>query len=149
MNKISRYLGLKDSHPTMIKLQKLSDLADELKISFDFSENGTYVEDQDFPDKNFIMYDLETDSGVMQFPPALEFRITYTNPAYLAEEKRLREELDEKNRVRREQEAEARRIKQEKIEEERKALLARQAIETERKEREQLAALKAKYPDAH
>lgn len=140
---VFRYLRLKDNHPVMEKLMKLSDYAEELGISISFSHHGTIVEDTDWHGPRLVMSEIIDngyENGVMEWPPATEFKIVYENPVWTAEEARKEEEY---------------RRQQEKLEAERQRNLiesnkraeAQRMEQLELRERVQLAALKTKYPD--
>jgi hypothetical protein len=117
---IARRLILKDNHPTMVKLDKLFGLAEELGLSFSFHHYGTSVHDSErdsnLPELIMLDADHQQDEGVMDFPPTLEFKLVYDNPAYLAEQKRLNYELVRANleKKRLEDEAWAKKLAQEK-----------------------------------
>lgn len=87
MNKLSQYLRLKDSHPTMQKLDKLFALAEELGISIAFNSYGVATvydskHGKDLPP--FRMQDIDNPDYPMEsLPPTLEFQVVYENPKYL------------------------------------------------------------------
>lgn len=140
--KPSQYLKLTDNHPTMVKLYKLYDLAEELGISISFSSHRSFVSDRDRDESlpPLIIEDTDNGEAIGEWPPCCEFKVYYDNPAYLAEQKA---ELEERNRLRQEEEnkRESARKAKEKAEEE-----ARMRA-LEQKERAELARLKAKYND--
>lgn len=83
----SRYMRLRENHPTMVKLEKLFAFADELGISIAFNSNGpAHLYDKDFVDGEapLIISDIDSPGASMDsFPCTLDFKITYENPAYL------------------------------------------------------------------
>lgn len=140
-DKICKQLRLKDNHPTMVKLNKLYDLTEELGISLTFvNARAVIVHDNDrdsnLPD--LLMEDLEEGHEIEHWPPTFEYKVVYDNPAYLAEEKRLNEERL-KNRKEAEAIMEAQRKAKEQAEKERKER------EIELKERAELERLQNKY----
>ena len=140
--KISEYMRLKDNHPTMVKLQKLYDLAEELKIQISFSQSLSVVNDRDLPEDHpmFRLEDLDSGEAVEEWPPTFEYKIIYQNPAYITEETRLRKEREATAVAENKKKAEAQVARRKAEEEERKQ-------ETERKERAELARLKRKYEE--
>lgn len=140
--KISPYLKLRDNHPTMVKLQKLYELADELGIHISFHSHRTVVQDNDQKQDLPPMFLEELDSGesIQEWPPVFEYKVIYQNPAHIAQENAEREERD---KIRKAEEAkrEADRKAKEKVEAD-----ARKRAE-EQRERAELARLKAKYND--
>lgn len=140
--KISQYLKLKDNHPTMIKLQKLYDLAEDLGISISFHNHRTIVEDRE-RDRNLPTMFLEEVDGsesVGEWPPIFEYKVIYDNPAYLAQQKAEQEERDKKRK-----EEEAKKEAERKAKEDAEKI--RRAKAEEQRERTELARLKAKYND--
>jgi len=137
-----RYLRLLDNHPTMVKLNKLAELADELGITILFSSHTTVVYDNEFPNP-IEMYDADHGSEypVSDFPPTMEFVLRYENPEYikLKEEERIK---FEEERVQREK-AKQEEIKRKAAEDQR-----RRELETTRIEMAELARLKEKYGDS-
>jgi hypothetical protein len=140
MNKVARRLILKDDHPTMVKLNKLADLAEELGISISFYGQSTLINDRDreigLPE--LLIEDIESNEPVDVFPPNFEFKVIYDNPIWV-EQKRL--EYEEYCRTRNEKAAQAKAEKE---------LAEKQAAERvaelqEMRERATLAALKSKY----
>ena len=134
VKKISKRLFLKDTHPTMVKINKLYDLAEELGISFHFESGCCLVLDNDrdsnLPD--LLLEDIEENHHVNSFPVVTEFKVVYDNPAYLAEQKRQYDA--------RKIEGAARRAK---LKEEEEIILKeqqRQKVEQARKEYERLKA---------
>lgn len=138
--KLSKRLMLKDTHPTMQKIQKLYALAEDLGITISFHGQATTVEDRDRDSNLPILYleDLDDGEGPQMWPPTFEFKLVYDNPAFLAEQKR---EWDERRA------AEAAKTKD--TEDKRKAKeaaeKAREAKAKEDRERKLLAELKEKY----
>jgi hypothetical protein len=140
--KIFPYLKLKDNHPTMVKLYKLYELADELGIHIGFGSHRTIVQDND-RDPNLpplFLEDMENGEAIQEWPPVFEYNVIYDNPAHLAKQK---EEHEERDKVRKAEEAkrEADRKAKEKAE------VEARARENEQKERAELARLRAKYND--
>jgi hypothetical protein len=140
MAKIPQYLRLKDNHPTMIKLMKLYDLADELKIQLSFHGQTMIVEDGD-RDPNLPhlrLEDLESGDAPGEWPPGCEFKVIYENPAYLEEQAKEQEEYRKKR-------AEEEKARAEALARKRKEEEEKRAKEIEESERFLLAKLKAKY----
>lgn len=136
----SKYLRCRDEHPTVVKLQKLFDLADELGISFEIIEQSCVVYDSE-RDSNLPglqLQDIETGDFGGVFPPPLEYKLIYDNPVYLKEQQ---DRLEEDRRLSKER-AETLRLQfeQEKIANEKKKQLVIEA-----KERALLSELKLKY----
>ena len=78
---MAKQFKLKDNHPTMIKLNKLFELADELGISISFYGHRAVVNDIDRSDDDPILYleDIEdTNNNMAEFPPATEFKVVYS-----------------------------------------------------------------------
>lgn len=140
--KIFQYLKLKDNHPTMVKLAKLADLAEELGISISFSNYYAQVHDRDRDDSlpPLRMEELDGGEAVGEWPPIFEYKVIYENPAYLAQQEAERKERDQKRK-----EEEAKRESERKAKEEADRLARERAVE--QKERAELARLKAKYND--
>ncbi len=85
MTEIPKMMRLKESHPTMKKYLELSALADKLGICIEFNSYRTTMTDNDFPDREYVIEDLEHDShccAVSHFPYSLEVNILYDNPEY-------------------------------------------------------------------
>lgn len=140
--KIARRLVLRENHTTAIKITKLCDLANELKISISFYNQRVIVEDED-RDKNLptlYLEDIEEGQWFEDFPFQSEYKLVYDNPEYLAQQKAEQEELDRERaedfRIAKEQEEIRARTE---AEEKAKALKAR--------ELRILAELKEKYKD--
>lgn len=142
MTAIAKKLRLKDDHPTMVKVYKLMELADDLGISFEFcGQGGVVVHDYDCKLPTLILEDIEPDHWFQEFPFATEFKITCDNPAYLAQAKI---EEEKRLKVQREALAEAQRKQEEaRLEKEKQ-----EALRIERAEREELARLQTKYKEA-
>lgn len=140
--KIFPWLKLKDNHPTMVKLYKLYELAEELGIHISFGSHRTIVQDNDRDEKlpPLFLEDIDNGEAIQEWPPTFEFKVIYQNPEHVAKEKAEQEERD---RVRKAEEAkrEADRKAKEKAEAD-----ARKRAE-EQRERAELARLKAKYND--
>jgi hypothetical protein len=141
----ARYLVLKDNHPTMVKLNKLYALAEELGIRINFSSRGcgpATVDDneRDLNLPSLIIEDLDNGEYIHEWPPTFEFKVYYDNPKYLEEK---RQEEEEWHRTRMEREKAER--------EERKKKAAAEAAEKQRSielaERAELARLKSKYQE--
>ena len=130
MAKTSQYLRLKDNHPTMIKLMKLYQLADELKIHLTFHGQTLIVEDEDRdPNLPYLrLEDLESGDSPGEWPPTCEFKVIYENPAYLEEQAKEREEARQKRAEQDRLRAEAQAKKQKEEDE----LRAKQLEESER-----------------
>lgn len=85
----SRYLRLKDNHPTMVKLNKLIDLANELGISLTFTRFACSIQDKDCKIPNLRLKDIENDhmssdrQQIDCFPYEMEFVIIGDNPDYI------------------------------------------------------------------
>ena len=78
---MAKQFKLKDNHPTMIKLNKLFELADELGISISFYGHRAVVNDIDRSNNDPILYleDIEdTNNNMAEFPPATEFKVVYS-----------------------------------------------------------------------
>lgn len=135
----SRFLRLKDNHPTMQKLEKLFALADELGISISFNAHGpatVYDSNRatvDLPP--FSLQDIDNPEYPMEhFPPTLEYRVIYENPEWLATQERVKaaEEIEKKRLA---AEEETKRIR-------------RQKEEAERKKRDRIRDLKSEIATA-
>jgi hypothetical protein len=87
--KIYPYLKLKDNHPTMVKLNKLYELAEELGISISFGPQRTFVEDRDRDNSlpPLILEDIDNGESIQEWPPTFEYKVYYDNPAHRAKEK--------------------------------------------------------------
>lgn|SRR5574337_232066 len=140
--KASRYLKLRDNHPTMVKLYKLYDLAEELGISISFGSHRTIVDDnernKDLPP--LYLEDIDNGESVQEWPPTTEFKVYFDNPEYLAKEKAENEARDKQRK-----EEEAKREADRKAKEQAQKEAAKRA--EEQRERAELARLKAKYND--
>lgn len=147
---ISKRLVLRDSHPTMVKLQKIWAMAEDLGITISFEgTQACVVSDRDRDEKlpELVMEDVESGEGIGSFPPQFEYKVVFENPAYLAEQKRLADE-----RIKKQEEEERIRKEKSRLASEaakaREAEKARQrAIELEKEERTLLKTLQAKYPN--
>jgi hypothetical protein len=142
VKKVSPLLKLKESHPTMVKLFKLYDLAEKLGIHISFGGHRTIVQDNDRDEKlpPLFLEDIDSGEAVQEWPPVFEFKVIYDNPAFLAKEQ---EERKERNRLAEEQEAK----REAALKAKQKADAEKRAREEERKDRAELARLKAKYND--
>lgn len=135
--KIPQFLKLKDNHPTMVKLMKLYDLAEELQLTLSF-ESGTCSVMDGETGLEVMLEDIEPNHMVFGFPHGTEFKLIYENPKY-------REQQDAEYAERRKKEAAAEKAAKDKLAEkirEAEAAVARRHEEVERKK---LAELKAKY----
>jgi len=137
---IPQYLRLKDNHPTMVKFNKLCELAEELGISIEWHGQDVIIEDAE-RDKDLppiFLKDIEQDHWFDSFPPNTEFKMIYNNPEFLK-----RQELEHQKYLSEKAERERAALEQKRIAEE-QARLRRQR-ELEDSERAMLEALKAKY----
>jgi hypothetical protein len=135
---IPRTIELDENHPTMIKLNQLMDLADDLGLKLYLHGQSLVVQDNKSNLPPLLIEDIEPNHYINVFPPNMEFRLIYDNPEYLAQRKRESEreqaEWEEKRRIAKE-----------------KAELARQQAEQlrlkqiEDSERATLRFLKSKY----
>lgn len=91
---IPQFKRLLDNHPTMVKLQKLFDLAMKLGITISFNGHDTIVEDIDGGISLPLMRlrGAESDSPVDTVPYDLEYKVVFESSEYIAEQKRLEEE---------------------------------------------------------
>ena len=137
---IAQVLKLKDAHPTMIKLNKLYDLAEELGIRISFGTRETLVHDLERDNKlpPLLLQDLDNGESIQDWPPCFEYKAVYRNPAWLAKETAENEERT-KARVADFAKQESERQAKE------QAIADAQAREQELKERAELARLKNKY----
>jgi hypothetical protein len=72
---MNRYT-LKDNHPDMIKLNRVCELMDELKMSFESARAGDAI--VTIGDKEYSIIDAEdTSHAIWSFPPFTEFRLTF------------------------------------------------------------------------
>ena len=136
-NKVSQYLRMSEKNSTVVKLEKLFALADELKIRLSCDNNHIIVDDEEC-DKSIEYIQLlpiEQRAGdyneEMSIPPRTEYKLVYENPAYIKQrrleieeyQKRIAAELEEK-RIANEnaiKQAEIKRLKQ--IEDSERAIL--------------------------
>lgn len=140
-NKISEWLKLKDSHPTMIKLMKLYDLANELGIHIQFGHRSVILdEDRDVNLPPMFLEDLDNGDSVTEWPPTFDFKVVSENPEYKAAAKQAHNEWKAKEAEKEQLLIEAKRAKEQAEQE-----IKRQEIET--KELKELARLKKKYED--
>jgi hypothetical protein len=136
---IPRQLRYKDNHPTMVKFDKICQLADELGIHLSFDGRSTTIEDRDNKTPTYVfLEDIETDDCVNDFPPSLEFKMVRENPEFRAEQERLAEDHRKERDAREKKEREAAFAAE-------KARAEKAAKELEAKERRQLAELRKKY----
>jgi len=147
ITKITKYVRLKENHPTMIKLNKVINLLDDLEMSFDLepTDRNLFFSDGE---KDFEIQDIEDNHGIYTFPPTTEFVVLTLNPEYV---KKQREKEEQRKKQREAHEA--------KLKEEEKARLERIKLECEKEELERQEKLKAselemlktlynKYPNA-
>jgi hypothetical protein len=136
---IAQYLRLKDNHPTMVKLNKLYDLAKDLGITISFNGHVTVVHDNDRDDLPHLrLEDMDSNDSIKDWPPASEFMVIYENPAHIAERKQLFEQqmAEIKRLVKEADERDAIKKQEQEVEHLRKV---------EEQERAKLVELKAKY----
>lgn len=144
--KVSQYLRMSSTNPTMIKLEKLFALAEDLQIRLDFDHNQVIVLDGEADPSidciqmvpiEFNVNDCYSDVE-MSFPPRTDYKLIYENPVYT---KQKAIELEEWHAARDAQEK-ADCIAKEKEEADR---LAKAKKELEDHEKALLASLKLKY----
>ena len=118
----AQYLRARESHSTMVKLDKLLELMESLRLSVSVEGENILLHDGDFPGRTFIFVD--TDSGrpneCYEFPPTCEFYLRFENPAYTT--------FQEQERVKWQQELERRNIAKKEEEEKRKVELAKSRL---------------------
>lgn len=134
----AQYLRLKESHPTMVKLAKLCEFADELGIQLSYYGMRTLLQDSDMPNITMYVDDIESKDAINEFPFTFEYKITYENQVWLKER-----QLESEKRAAELKEAEIKRIaaeEQKRIEGEKKA-----QDKKKQEELKLLADLKAKY----
>lgn len=77
-------MRLKDNHPTMQKLMRLYELADEIGLSLNFDDPNrpfaVIVHDDAYPGVRFELRYIEPHWHVTSWPPTSEFRVTYEAP---------------------------------------------------------------------
>jgi hypothetical protein len=136
--KIPEYMRLKDTHSTMVKLDKLAAFAEELGISLNFFQQATFIQDNGLPQDHPQLRLEDTDNGeaISEWPPVFEYKVIFENPAYLADQKIKHEEY-----VKREAERERERLAKAKAEKE------AHALQVEKAERAELARLQKKFRD--
>lgn len=145
INSMPKYLRLKEKHPTAKKFFKLCQEADELGISLEICADRMSLTDRDQPNVIFFVDDIEDDRGdrsFSSFPPPTECKIIHEDLIHAAAEQKAMD--DERKRLDNE------RAVKEKLEAERRAAAeikrrAEAEIANEKRERELLAQLKAKY----
>lgn len=139
---IAHYLRLKDNHPTMKKLLDLYHYAETIGIGITFDHNGAIVHDDEWDGPMLVMRYIEEDTndGVTEWPPSTDFKVTYENPVWVAEEERKMQE-----HLRQLEEAARQRSEAAKKAAETRAENARR--EKEERDRKELARLKELYPD--
>ncbi len=94
-NPPTQYLVLKENHPTMVKFNKLYDLAEELGIKISFSIGICIIQDRGIPHL-FEVRDVEDYHGITSFPHGMETKIVYENPEYVAYRAQEQKEYEEK-----------------------------------------------------
>ena len=83
-----RYMRLKETHPTMVKLDKLYQLAEELGIHIEFLGQATIVRDEQVKGlPPCRMEDVDNREAISEWPPTFEYCLHYDNPAFIAAEK--------------------------------------------------------------
>lgn len=138
----AKRLVLKDNHPTMIRFNKLCQVADELGLRISFHGQAMVLEDlhrENLPP--LMIEDIEEDhthTWCADFPPGTEVKLVYDNPVYLEEKRKEQEERDRKYH-------EEQRLAQEKRLAAEEAERKRVERETEAQDRKLFAELKAKY----
>lgn len=122
----SRYLRLKENHPTIQKLDKIFALADELGIRIIFSDHGPahiYDRERDSELPILSLQDIENSDYPMEtFPPTMEYKVIYMNPEWIRQKEES--ELAEARRKAQEQKE-----RQQREEEQRKIEAARKRLE--------------------
>lgn len=118
---VPHYLRLKASHPTLIKFQKLAELADELGlvIAIDGGQMAVYDRDQPYV---FNVRDTEQtgwEKSFYSFPPSTEYFIKYENPEYIRLEKIKHEKYKTEQKEKEEQAKAAKLLAEKAAEEER------------------------------
>jgi len=140
MKEVPQYFRLKADHPTLIKFEKLADLADELGLVISIDGGQMVIYDRDKP-YSFNVRDIEQTSwekSFTSFPPCTEYFIKYENPEHIKLEKIKLEQWKAEQKEIEDKEKAAKIEAERKQEEERiKAI--------EEKERKMLSELKAKY----
>lgn len=77
----AQYLKLLDTHPTMVKIKQLHDLAEELGITISFYGGKCLVQDRGIPHL-FELRDIEKSLSVTSFPYGTETEVVYLNPEH-------------------------------------------------------------------
>ena len=79
----SRFLKLKDQHPSFLKLEKIFSLMDELNIGFTFNGNSiNFVDTEQKRFDTFYIEDIEENHSVTSLPPSTEYKVLVDNPEY-------------------------------------------------------------------
>jgi len=126
-----------ENHPTVQKINKLCEVAQELGVYVQFFGHRTFVTDKEFPGRLYDISDIgNSDEAISDFPPQLDYKLTFENPKWTNwnNENNARREKE-----RRQAEAEERRVREEEERQKARAL--------EERERQELARLKEKYRD--
>lgn len=74
-DKTARY-RLKDDHPLKKRLDELCEKAEELQIYITFFGNRTLICDLQ-TNKIYDLEDLDSGECIMEFPPKLEYKLTF------------------------------------------------------------------------
>lgn len=148
IQKPTKFLRLKDNHPTMVKLQELMTAAEKLGLWLEFGQGYCLLHDHDRPDAVLHVYDLDHEfDPIDTFPPTLDFKVLMDNPAYQEwvkqESERQDRELAKAMRLAEKKKKKLREVAELRAAEER----AQAAIRLENAERAELARLKAKYKE--
>jgi len=93
---IPQWIRLKIGHPTLAKLVKLFNHADELGIHLSFKNGYPTIKDYELPDTHpvFWLQYIDDDSSVLECPPLFDFKIIHKNPDFLAEQERILNEYN-------------------------------------------------------
>lgn len=68
---------LSSDHPSMKKLEKLMNYAEELGLNFDFTlHDKTIMSDTDQPNKEFLLTDFESEDALREFPYHFNFKVS-------------------------------------------------------------------------
>jgi hypothetical protein len=72
-------MRLKETHPTVIKLEKLFDYMAELGLTISVTRMGeTLVWDNEWPNKDLMVKDADNGEPISTtFPPNLEYKVIY------------------------------------------------------------------------
>ena len=85
---------LRDDDPTLIKFNKLCELAEDLGITLRFKGNNCFIEDRDRVPNSppIFLRDTEKAYSFDTFPPTTEYMLVHENPEA---RKKLAEESDQ------------------------------------------------------